>query len=333
MSACQCGSTEFEPAAHEAYSVCRGCGSATLTQLLTDGPAAMRDRLEELYGESYWTTHQTAHSMPVIEERARLDLGERCSYWLGQLLRYLPAPAAVLEVGCGHGGLLKMLQLCGYVATGTEISDDVAAFGRRQFGVDVAAGFFEDHAGSLGSYDGVLLLDVLEHFVSPEDAIGHVAQHLRPDGVVVIQTPCHRPDLPSEWPMYFPPEHTVLLSRKALGSLLARHGLTNVEFAPALFDYDMFAFASRRRLAATSAAASHQRLAQTPDGRVILALLDTAATVLQLRRHTGALEAEAAALSTRSAAFEGYAGALWRSRWVQVGRFLGLTRTAPPGAT
>ena len=108
---CWCGSTELEPAPHEAYVVCRSCGSATAKDLLEHGTAAMRGRLNELYSENYWAEHQTVHSMPTLAERARLDLGERCSYWLGHVLRYLAAPADVLEIGCAHGGLLKPLQV------------------------------------------------------------------------------------------------------------------------------------------------------------------------------------------------------------------------------
>jgi len=330
---CWCGADDFGPAPHAAYSICGACGSATTNELIARGAAEMRGPLAELYGESYWTEHQAAHGMPVIEERARTDLGERCSYWLGHLLRYLRTPARVLEVGCGHGGLLHLLRLCGCEVRGIEIDEDVARFGKEQFGVNVTAGFFEGPDDSLGSYDAVLMLDVLEHLVDPVDAIGRVMRHLQPDGIVVVQTPCHRPDLSADWPMYFPPEHTVLFSRDGVTSLLARHGLTNVQFEPALFDYDMFLFASREPLEPAGDREAQRRLERSPDGRIVLALLELSSSHREALSSVAALRADLAGREAEIDQLDSYARALWKSRWVQLGRRLGLTRTEPPSAT
>ena len=58
-----------------------------------------------------------------------------------------------------------MLQLSGYQAMGAEADERASRFGEEQFGVQVTPGFFEEKVDSLGSYDCVLMLDVLEHLV------------------------------------------------------------------------------------------------------------------------------------------------------------------------
>jgi ubiquinone/menaquinone biosynthesis C-methylase UbiE len=54
--------------------------------------------------------------------------------WRSLLLSWLPpAPARILDVGCGTGSLLLLLEECGYAAVGLDRSSGMLAQARRKF--------------------------------------------------------------------------------------------------------------------------------------------------------------------------------------------------------
>jgi hypothetical protein len=81
------------------------------------------DDAHDFYGKNYWFTHQEGDlGLPNIITRARIDLPERCLYWLRTLLKYKLPPAKVLELGSAHGGFVALLQWAGFEAMGSEVS-------------------------------------------------------------------------------------------------------------------------------------------------------------------------------------------------------------------
>jgi SAM-dependent methyltransferase len=242
--------------------------------MISSSAEVVQDDAAALYGSDYWETHMAELGFPSIEQRSRIDLAERCNYWLKYLLRYRRPPARVLEIGCAHGGFVKMLNLAGYTAMGMEMSPVVIDKARRRFEVEVVQGPIEAVNGSLPVFDVIALFDVLEHFPDPVESVGQIVRHLRPDGLLMIQTPEHRLGLPSQWRNYKPPEHTCLFTRSAVASLLRGAGLSHCLFEPALFDGDMFLLASAQPLTAASDQEVAQQLLASPDGRITLALQD-----------------------------------------------------------
>jgi SAM-dependent methyltransferase len=96
----------------------------------------------------------------------------------------------VLEVGCGAGGLGRLLKGRGHHVTGVELVPEVAAEARRWLDrvetADVeAAGFPFPPA----SFDAVIFADVLEHLVDPWRVLREAADLLAPGGRVVASIP------------------------------------------------------------------------------------------------------------------------------------------------
>src|SRR5207247_7140422 len=114
-------------------------------------------------------------------------------FWLDALLRHKLPPAKTLELGCAHGGLVALMQQAGYDSIGVEMSPWVADYARRAFDIPVLCGQVETLTFEPGSFDAVTLLDVLEHLPNPRGSLEACVRLLRPEGVLMIQTPCYRP--------------------------------------------------------------------------------------------------------------------------------------------
>lgn len=271
---CWCGSTRFAPSPHASYDICQGCQSARLREMGSDSAEVVSDDTAALYGSDYWEAHMAELGFPTIEERSRLDLAERCNYWLKYILKYHHSPGRALEIGCAHGGFVKLLSLAGYQAVGMEMSPIVVSKARGRFGVEIVRGPIEATNGELSSFDAIAMFDVLEHFPNPVESIAAIRSHLKPGGVLVIQTPEHQLGLDGGWRNYKPPEHTFIFTQSAAARLLGDAGLKHVAFEPALFEGDMFLFASDRPLKPATDQEITQRLLGWPDGRLVLALQD-----------------------------------------------------------
>ncbi len=229
--ACWCGHPTLGPYSGE-YLVCKACGT-----LVSQAPFQ-----PNLYDEKYWTERQTLHhGLPGIEDRARLDLPERCVHWLRRLLSVRLPPAKVLEVGCGHGGYLALLGWAGYDATGTELSSWTCRFAHETFGVRVLSGPVEKQSFSPGFFDVVVLNDVIEHLPDPIATLGHCAGLLAPDGIFAVQTPEYIEHLSYEQLRQSNDlflrhmernndEHLYLFSRRSAGILFSRLGVHAARF-------------------------------------------------------------------------------------------------------
>jgi methionine biosynthesis protein MetW len=94
-----------------------------------------------------------------------------------------------LDVGCARGHLLKELELRGWKCTGidTDATDVAACIARGLvvFDVDINT----DFPVSLGSFDLVVLGDVLEHLPDPLRVLRRVHSLLNPGARIVVSVP------------------------------------------------------------------------------------------------------------------------------------------------
>jgi glycosyltransferase involved in cell wall biosynthesis/SAM-dependent methyltransferase len=290
------------------------------------GTLVSREDNAEGYGRDYWYGHQEADlGQPSIEVRARRDMPERCVYWLERLLRACLPPGDVLELGCAHGGFTALLARAGFVARGLELDATVAGLARETFGVEMLTGPLEEQALAPGSLAAVVLMDVLEHLPDPVGLLRRVMRLLAPGGVVFVQTPrlpagATHDRLAAEGDpflrMLLPAEHLYLYSEKAVRELFTFAGMDRFRFETPLFPYDMLFVAGREPLPDHAPTAIAEALCATPDGRLVLALLD-------LARRAEAAEAEAVRLSgAESAVLGGLEGVVreMASGWVSEGR-------------
>ncbi|MBL8725231.1 MAG: class I SAM-dependent methyltransferase [Planctomycetes bacterium] len=101
------------------------------------------------------------------------------------------APRAVLEIGCGAGGMLGPLQRYGRVS-GIDIDHEYVAYCKERGFADVACGSGYELPFHDGAFDLVCLFDTLEHIPDDEQALREVRRVLRPGGSVFVSVPAYQ---------------------------------------------------------------------------------------------------------------------------------------------
>ena len=103
-----------------------------------------------------------------------------------------PANARILEVGCGTGHNLKMLERFGSV-DGIEIDEAARAVAERRLGRSISSARLPQLKGiRRGRYDLVAALDVVEHIDDDEATIAALASCLKPGGKLLVTVPAHQ---------------------------------------------------------------------------------------------------------------------------------------------
>ncbi|MCK4828530.1 methyltransferase domain-containing protein, partial [bacterium] len=237
------------------------------------------------YGKEYWNEYQYKMGLPDIESRARQDFSERVLYWLRVLLKYKLPAGTSLEIGCAHGAFVRLLQEVGFNSMGLELSPWVAEFAKEKFAVPVLVGPIEEQNFTPASLDIIIMMDVLEHLPYPSQTINECRKLLKPDGILLIQTPCFPAlgDCYSDWQKKSSPfldvlrdkSHLFLFSNKSIRILLNESSFTDVVFEPALFSqYDMFLIAGKGKPVVNRPENIYSYLESRPETRCVLGLLD-----------------------------------------------------------
>jgi glycosyltransferase involved in cell wall biosynthesis/2-polyprenyl-3-methyl-5-hydroxy-6-metoxy-1,4-benzoquinol methylase len=284
MSACWCGSSEWI-AFNSDYRECQACHTLVYAKNFAPADFEVQDDEVDFYGKSYWTKHQQeSFGYTDFETRTRADLSERNLFWLKALLQYKAPPARVLELGCAHGSFVALLSQAGFDASGLEMSPWIVEYATRTFDIPVLQGPLERHEIPAASIDVIILMDVIEHLPDPIGTMAHCFRILKPDGLLLIQTPEFKEgmeyselvrDQGDFLEQLKPAEHLFLFSRESLTDFFKRLGAAEIRFLPALYDkYDMFCVVAPGGLVLIPDEQARASLEQQTSGRVVAALLD-----------------------------------------------------------
>jgi 2-polyprenyl-3-methyl-5-hydroxy-6-metoxy-1,4-benzoquinol methylase len=244
----------------------------------------VKDDAKDFYGREYWFSHQTEdYHHPDIFQRARWDLPERSLFWLKTLFKYKVPPGKALELGSAHGGFVAMMQWVGFEAIGLELSPWVVNFAETTFNVSMVCGPIEDQQFAPNTFDIIALMDVIEHLPDPLGTIQKCIDVLKPDGILLIQTPCYRNnktyselvETGDRFLIQFKEtEHLYLFTENSARLLFERLGFPCISFEPAIFEYDMFFAVCRTPLRVNTEKEIVEALSNSPSGRLMLAMLD-----------------------------------------------------------
>jgi 2-polyprenyl-3-methyl-5-hydroxy-6-metoxy-1,4-benzoquinol methylase len=281
---CWCGNADLV-GFDAGYRRCDVCQTLVSVKTAAGFDPAVTDDSADFYGRKYWFDHQTRDlGTGDITARARTDLADRAAHWMRSLLRFALPPARVLEIGCGHGGFVAMLNQAGFHAAGLELSPSIVQLAKKTFGIEVLTGPIESQSIPAETCDVVVMLDVLEHLPDPVGTLSKCLQILKPNGVLFGQTPAYPAGTSlaelsatgHKFPqMLDPDEHLFLFSETAIRTLFRRIGATSVRFVPAVFGfYDQSFFASREQLIETTEQSRDAALEKSVAGRFIRAILD-----------------------------------------------------------
>jgi SAM-dependent methyltransferase len=130
--------------------------------------------------------------------KVMLDVDERHWWYRGrrQIIRGeldrlpLPAPATVLDAGCGSGRMLQELEPYGDVF-GVDVSPEAAEIARSRGHGEVVDGPLEELPWEDAKFDLVTCLDVLEHLPDEDSALRELARVCKPGGWMVLTVPAY----------------------------------------------------------------------------------------------------------------------------------------------
>ena len=211
--------------------------------------------LKKAYKEYY--THQPDRALSSarsVYEKARASYIRRrfgypaspCPAWirsLGHLLSLFPLRreafhasimwlgskpgGTVLEIGCGSGERLQLLQSLGWRAAGVEPDGKAAKIaGARGILIESS---LEAYDPTLAQFDAILMCHVIEHLPDPAATLSQCFSLLRPGGKLVVLTPNtdsfgHR-RYGKNWLHLDPPRHLHLFNIENLHVIISASGL------------------------------------------------------------------------------------------------------------
>jgi 2-polyprenyl-3-methyl-5-hydroxy-6-metoxy-1,4-benzoquinol methylase len=148
---------------------------------------------------------------------------------LSRRLERYRSTGRVLDVGCGAGAVMRLLNHANWTCEGLEVSDLAAARLRRE-GFVVHVGTMEALAPQLGHYDLVIMSETIEHVRSPRLVMQSAAGVIRPGGALYLTTPhvdsLSRRILGARWRPIEVPEHLFYFETRSMRRLLRSAGLT-----------------------------------------------------------------------------------------------------------
>jgi SAM-dependent methyltransferase len=131
--------------------------------------------------------------------RATLEVDERHWWYRGrrEVIRSeldslpLPAPAEILDAGCGSGRTMQELEAYGTVR-GIELDEAAAEMARTRGHGDVAIGRLEQLPWPDATFDLITSLDVIEHTPDDRAALAELRRVCRPGGWLLVTVPAHQ---------------------------------------------------------------------------------------------------------------------------------------------
>jgi SAM-dependent methyltransferase len=140
------------------------------------------------------------------------------------IARYLPAGAAVLDVGAGRGSFVLAARRRGLRALGLDLQPEAAALWRR-LAVPGALGDGARAPFADAAFAAVRMKEVIEHLADPLALVREAGRLLRPGGIVLAHVPSPYSQLYPVGNFWDDYTHVRPLSRLGLRRLFADAGL------------------------------------------------------------------------------------------------------------
>ncbi len=194
---------------------CRRCG------LVYANPREATALLADIYRE--------VEDDKYLEQKPAKDASYRWN--LNRLERYVRG-GRLLDVGCGHGFFLSLLEPARWERLGIEPAHAAARYGRERLGLDIKEVFLADDDLPAGYFDAVTMFHVMEHVADPLRDLKLVYDVLKPGGYLYVEFPDFS-SVFARWRKrrwwYVMRFHTYYFNRRTATRMLARAGFVPVD--------------------------------------------------------------------------------------------------------
>lgn len=140
-----------------------------------------------------------------------------------------PAKGALFDAGAATGLFLDLARERGWSVAGVEASAWSVRCAKSKYGLDLMPGAVEDIPSSLGPFQAVTMIDIIEHTPVPRAAVAKAFDILAPGGLLCVVTPdIHglAARLAGKRWWHLRPGHIAYFSAKSLATLLRDAGFT-----------------------------------------------------------------------------------------------------------
>jgi 2-polyprenyl-3-methyl-5-hydroxy-6-metoxy-1,4-benzoquinol methylase len=186
--------------------------------------------LVKIYGQSYYSFSFRQRANGLIRRmrqfRDRLSLRKLMVNHIQGSLQDL----RVLDVGCGDGTMLHTFKDLGVPANQLYGADvDAQAIGSLEAaGINGLVSRAEDVSYPEGSFDLIVMQQVIEHVAGPKEVLSNLLSLLRPGGVLLVETPnvsaWDRPLFRGLWGGFHFPRHWTLWNKRTIRETLLDSG-------------------------------------------------------------------------------------------------------------
>lgn len=190
---CPCCNQKNEPYSFECITLfnaqvklglnkCNNCGLHYISPRLNESGLSI------LYNKGYLdkTVSGKYNTAPLVSQKEYLKFA-------GYAAKYLNDNSKILDVGCGVGNLLEMLNKSAkkYVLEGVEISK-TAGTAAQEKGYTVHIGTLQEAPYLEESFDCIIMLYVMEHVDDPRSILIKINSLLKPGGFLMLAVPNYR---------------------------------------------------------------------------------------------------------------------------------------------
>lgn len=153
------------------------------------------------------------------------------------LHKIFPEKGKILDVGCGYGHFIEIMQDCGWFAQGVDPSSGTLYHAKRK-GLNVIETSVDDSSFPDNFFDVVTAFYVLEHLPDPLSTAKKIFEMLKPGGVIVIRVPHTTPIVrflsvfTIDNNLYDAPYHLYDFSPMTITVLLKKAGFSLIQVMP-----------------------------------------------------------------------------------------------------
>jgi 2-polyprenyl-3-methyl-5-hydroxy-6-metoxy-1,4-benzoquinol methylase len=248
------------------------CTSGTLSQhddILECPQCGMVSSRPTLAGEEILGRYaEVVDETYLGEEEGRRELFD---WVLGVMGGYPVRGNRLLEIGSNVGLFLDTARSAGWRPRGVEPSKWAVETGRARFGVELVQKPLEQLDDPPGSADAIVLLDVLEHFIDPLEALRQLRPLVEDEGLLTLSTVnldgLHARVRREKWPWFIRP-HLHYFTPSTLDALLSKAGFRMVEWALVPRSFHLSYIANRMRSSLGPVGQASARLTHLVDFKV-----------------------------------------------------------------